>query len=116
MRPQRNLAAELRAIEEGHRARLDSERHCLLVKSDSSDRNYELVPRAIGGYLVVSCTCPAGQHRSAPIGDLVCKHAALVARRLERYGLVRFDGRSWRIPDEVAPPTPVYDDPFDGLD
>lgn len=93
------LAAEARAVEEGHHARWDDQRRLFLVKSDSSDRDYEITVRAIvparpcvSPWLSFGCTCPAaqrGRHRSEPVP---CKHAALVARRLEREGLAAWDG------------------------
>lgn len=93
----RNLGAEVRAVEEGHRCRLDAARSLFLVLSDSGARTYELAAGAsVHGYLVVSCTCPAGiKGRQRPAGTLPCKHAALVARRLERADLARFDGTRW---------------------
>lgn len=100
----RNLAAEVRAIEEGHIARLALERGVLLVTSDSRPGViYELVPEGRNGLLYVTCTCPgaAPDDRGAP-GDLACKHAALVARRLERAGLARSDGSRWRITDRAV--------------
>ncbi len=102
MTPQRNLAAEVRAIEEGHIARLALERGVLLVTSDTRPGViYELVPQGRNGLLHISCTCPgATPDRGAP-GDLACKHAALVARRLERAGLARFDGAKWMITERA---------------
>lgn len=99
------LAAEVRAVEEGHHARWDDARRCFLVKSDSGPRTYEVtvnavVPgnRACKPWLSFGCTCPAGvkgRHASRPVP---CKHAALVARRLERMGLASWDGQQapWR--------------------
>lgn len=91
----RNLAAEVRALEEGHNCRLDTARGLFLVKSDTSDRTYELTAVARDGRVVVSCTCPAGVKRHIPDGHVGCKHSALVCRRLSRAGLARFDGRVW---------------------
>ncbi len=102
-RPQRNLAAELRAVEEGHVARLALERGVLLVCSDTRPGVvYELRPESHNGLLYVTCTCPSGScaDRGAP-GDLACKHAALVARRLERTGLARFDGACWVVTERA---------------
>lgn len=93
---ERNLGAEVRAVEEGHRCRLDAARGLFLVKSDTSGRTYELGAKAYDDLVAIHCTCPAGVKRHVPAGQTVCKHAALVARRLEREGLVRFDGRLWR--------------------
>jgi hypothetical protein len=93
-----NIAAEVRAVEEGHLCRLDAQRHCFIVRSDSGPRTYELRPGAMGDLLTVSCTCPAGiKGRQRPAGTVGCKHAALVARRMEREGFAHFDGESWRV-------------------
>lgn len=94
----RNLSAECRAVEEGHCARIDANRGVFVVTSDTHpDRSYDVVANAVGtvmGYVVTHCTCPAGRRRLEP-GDVGCKHAALVCRRLEREGLAAFDGRRW---------------------
>lgn len=94
---ERNLAAEARAVEEGHHARYDAERHRFLVKSDTSDRTYQLAAHGAPDLVAFSCTCPAGVRRHVPAGTVPCKHSALIARRLERQGLVRFDGTYWVV-------------------
>lgn len=99
---QRNLAAEVRAVEEGHQARLDSARRCFTVKSDSTPGvSYDVrvtagatvdeLSIAGGGSLChVECSCPAGQKRKLP-GVTPCKHGARVLERLLRHGLVVVD-------------------------
>src|ERR671919_472846 len=78
------LAAEIRAVEEGHNARV------LPDGSGGATR------RIAGGLLWFGCTCRSGQYRtSLPVP---CKHAALAARRLEREGLARWDDGRWRLP------------------
>jgi hypothetical protein len=91
------INAEARAVEEGHHAFV-VEGGAIEVVSDSNPGvRYRLTYRGVGSYLVVSCSCPAGSHgRSVALGHLGCKHAALVARRLEREGLAHWDG-SWRV-------------------
>ncbi|QOR55393.1 MAG: hypothetical protein SHS37scaffold145_44 [Phage 71_18] len=96
------LAAELRAVEEGHHARWDDARGLFLVKSDSGPRTYEVHVHAVvygdgSAVLRFSCTCP-GSTRGRDDKPMRCKHAALVARRLERMGLAEWDGTStpWR--------------------
>ena len=114
---QRNLAAECRFVEEGHHVRLDADHHVLLVTSDTRPGvTYELVPRGVGGYLVVTCSCPAGVHRSVAAGQVPCKHASGVARRLEREGLACL-GRDglWRVPMASVASVASVADPFDGL-
>lgn len=102
----RNLAAEVRAVEEGHHCRIDHDRGLFLVRSDTSGRTYELTAYARDGRVVVSCTCPAGVKRSVPAGQAKCKHAALVCRWLEREGLARFDGRVWVATEKANASSP----------
>lgn len=106
---ERNLAAEVRAMDEGHACRIDHSRGVFVVVSDTYPWQYVLTARAVDGLVVLSCTAehkpsapgvviPAQiQHharRSGP-GVLGCKHAARVVQRLKRAGLVRLgtDGR-----------------------
>jgi hypothetical protein len=80
------------------RCRFDRQRRCFLVRSSSGTRVYELTARGLNGLLVVSCTCPAGiKGRQVPAGATKCRHAAAVARRLARAGLVRLEGVSWVV-------------------
>lgn len=105
-RATRNINAEARGVEEGHTCRWDAQRSLFLVKSDTSERTYELTA-AMGGLhaddrlLVVSCTCPF--KRQLPAGILGCKHRTRVARRLERLGFARLgaDGR-WHVTQTLA--------------
>ena len=89
------LAAEIRAVEEGHNARVLPD-GSVLVKSESQPGSYRVAIRRIaGGVLWFGCTCRSGEYRtSLPIP---CKHAALAARRLEREGLARWDDGTWRL-------------------
>lgn len=92
------LAAECRAVEEGHHARWDDARQRFLVKSDSGPRTYEITVQAVvpanlacAAWLSFGCTCPAGVRGRTSTRPVPCKHAALVARRLERMGLATWD-------------------------
>jgi hypothetical protein len=89
------LAAEIRAVEEGHNARvmLDGS---ILVKAESNPGSYRVYIRGIDdGVLRFGCNCRSGEYRtSLPVP---CKHAALAARRLEREGLARWDEGTWRL-------------------
>lgn len=96
------LAAELRAVEEGHHARWDADRGVFLVKSDTGPRTYEVSVQAVvyaddSAVLRFSCTC-LGSSRGRGDKPVRCKHAALVGRRLERSGLATWDGDTapWR--------------------
>ena len=75
------LAAEIRAVEEGHNARVLPD-GSLLVKAESHPGSYR-----------------SGEYRtSLPVP---CKHAALAARRLEREGLARWEDGFWRLRDRA---------------
>jgi hypothetical protein len=89
------LAAEIRAVEEGHNARVLAD-GSILVKSDSQPGSYRVWLRGIAdGVLRLGCTCRSGQYRtSLPVP---CKHAAVAARRLEREGLARWEDGIWRL-------------------
>ncbi len=89
------LAAEIRAVEEGHNARVLPD-GSILVKAESRPGSYRVSIRAVAdGVLRFGCTCPSGVHRaSLPVP---CKHAALAGRRLEREGLARWEDATWRL-------------------
>ena len=70
------LAAEIRAVEEGHNARVMPD-GSVLVKAESHPGNYRVIIR--------------------PSLPVPCKHAAVAARRLEREGLARWDDGLWRL-------------------
>ncbi len=88
------LAAEIRAVEEGHHARVLPD-GSILVKADSQPGSYRVRIEGIqAGIVVLRCTCPSGDYRgNLPVP---CKHAALVGRRLEREGLARWRDGAWR--------------------
>jgi hypothetical protein len=93
------LAAEIRAVEEGHNARVMTD-GSILVKAESNPGSYRVVIRGIdGGILRFGCSCRSGQYRTAL--PVPCKHAALAARRLEREGLARWDDGSWQLRDRA---------------
>lgn len=114
-----NLAAEVRAVEAGHHARLDADGRALLVTSDSEPgvtRRVTVEGRM--GFVAGTCSCPAGRNRFAPrgLGVAQCMHIALVCRRLEREGLASFDGERWVTTPKAEKAAPVVDDdPFAGL-
>jgi hypothetical protein len=108
------LAAELRAVEDGHHAWAQPD-GTILVKAESTRAAVPEPPTAAprlpgieaepptryrvqvegveDGLVMLSCTCRSGFHRThLPVP---CKHAALAARRLERESLLRWDG-GWR--------------------
>jgi hypothetical protein len=93
------LAAEIRAVEEGHNARVLPD-GSVLVKAESRPGSYRVTLRGIDdGVLRFGCSCRSGEYRtSLPIP---CKHAAVAARRLEREGLARWEDGSWRLRDRA---------------
>jgi hypothetical protein len=93
------LAAEVRAVEEGHNARVLPD-GSILVKAESHPGSYRVTIRGLDhGILRFGCDCRSGQYRTAL--PVPCKHAALAARRLEREGLARWDDGSWRLRDRA---------------
>ena len=89
------LAAEIRAVEEGHTARVLPD-GSILVKAESHPGSYRVSIRGIDdGVLRFGCTCRSGEYRSSL--PVPCKHAAVAARRLEREGLARWDDGRWRL-------------------
>jgi hypothetical protein len=93
------LAAEIRAVEEGHNARVLPD-GSILVKAESNPGSYHVRIRGIDdGVLRFGCSCRSGEYRtSLPVP---CKHAALAARRLEREGLARWDDGTWRLREQA---------------
>jgi hypothetical protein len=89
------LAAEIRAVEEGHNARVLPD-GSILVKAESHPGSYRVMLRGLDeGVLWFGCSCRSGEYRtSLPVP---CKHAALAARRLEREGLARWEDGVWRL-------------------
>jgi hypothetical protein len=89
------LAAEVRAVEEGHNARVLPD-GSVLVKAESNPGSYRVSIRGVrDGVLRFGCTCRSGAYRtSLPVP---CKHAAVAARRLEREGLARWADGVWRL-------------------
>jgi hypothetical protein len=93
------LAAEIRAVEEGHNARVLPD-GSILVKAESHPGSYRVTIRGLDhGVLRFGCDCRSGQYRTAL--PVPCKHAALAARRLEREGLAHWDDGSWRLRDRA---------------
>lgn len=125
---ERNLDAEVRGVEEGHRAWLLHGDAAVKVVSDTEPgKFYEVTAWAApSGPIMFRCVphggrCEGGRWndhgdlRSDP-GVLGCKHAGVAARRLEREGLARLDpdGR-WMSTIDEAPERPADYDPFKGL-
>jgi hypothetical protein len=121
----RTIAAEARAVEEGHHAWADGRR--FRIVSDTTDLRYLVSVAGMGDANVLFiCDHPIVRgfstrpHATNP-GDATCKHAALVARRLEREGHLMWTDTGWKLTPataaivdaELAARRPA--DPFAGL-
>lgn len=120
---ERNLAAEVRGVEEGHHAFLISSvaaRAALKVASDTKPGKWYGVNATAspGGPVVFSCE-PFGDHAyeddhlllTGECGIVPCKHAAVAARRLERARLIELDpitGTWLDARPTLAPTTDVF--------
>jgi hypothetical protein len=124
---ERNLAAEARAVEEGHRAVLDNDgsKPFIKVVSDTHEGKayrVDAMPVGMAGEAVAFVCQPTGRKAfqddhyvsSAEPGVTACKHAAVAARRMEREGLIELaDDGYWRATTKaVPPPSPADEDPF----
>lgn len=94
------LAAEARAVEEGHVARVLPD-GSVLVKANSQPGSYRVVIRRVDdGVVWFACSCTSGGYRlGLPVP---CKHAALAGRRLEREGLATWRGGVWHVRGRAA--------------
>ena len=103
---ERTIAAEARAVEEGHRAFIDRDERGPFIRviSDTvSGKWYRVVAHAAAGRPIVFECEPRGvrafgddhKHATTEPGGLPCKHAALAVRRLEREGLAVFRDGAW---------------------
>lgn len=115
------LDHEVRAVEEGHHARQLGD-GVYRVASDSVPGKWFRVTvwHAPGTAVVFGChpdgdRCYRDDHLRASSdipGLACCKHAALVARRLEREGTIVWCGGYWVDARPWPPPVPCAD-PFD---
>lgn len=125
---ERNLAAEVRAVEEGHRAFMqnDGRRDWVKVVSDTHHgKSYRVDLLALLHGEPITFTCsPHGaaaytdDHlvRQVEPGVAGCKHAALAARRLEREGKAELVGGRWVATSRMdLADLDLPADPFEGL-
>lgn len=116
---QRTLAAEIRWVEEGHRARLAAGQPTrFVISSDTLPKvTYKLGVSIVGETVVFTCdhstydrtTCKQVDGRQPTRTFVPCKHGAGAARRLEREGLLRWEAGRW------VGTAKVTEDPFAGL-
>jgi hypothetical protein len=103
-RAAQDLAAEVRAVEEGHRAFVQEGGWIKVVSDTRRDVSYAVTYEHIptrSNAIHFHCTCPSGVHR--PHLLVPCKHAALAGRRLERENIaIWHDGIWWVHPDLLA--------------
>lgn len=121
----RTIAAEARAVEEGHRAWLEGRR--FRIVSDTTDLRYRVtVTGMTDGGVLFACDHPivrgfSDRPTASNPGQLPCKHCAIVARRLEREGAVEFAPHGWVLTPEACEAVAEYArrhrpaDPFEGL-
>jgi hypothetical protein len=135
-----NIAAEVRAVEEGHRANLDrsgASPRIRVVSDTKPGKHYVVAATATtsGAGIVFECT-PEGDHAyeddhlhvtSPEPGVVPCKHAAVAARRLERerfavlaypYNGDRRSGSRWVATvtaERLVEAARSTDDPFAGF-
>lgn len=103
---ERNVAAEARAVEEGHRAYVQSGGWVKVISDTHHGKWFHVEFCAhIDGLISFNCR-PEGPNSyrddhlaaSASPGSVPCKHAALAARALERHDLACYDGHGrWSI-------------------
>lgn len=120
----RNLAAEVRAVEEGHQARLD-DGDVVVVSDTTTGKTYRVSTQAFGDLDLVTFRCRpegAGAYTddhlaTAPrAGEVGCKHGALAARRLAREGRVTLDGDGqWVATTALGVAADLPANPLDGL-
>lgn len=128
---ERSLAAEVRAVEEGHHAFLDRDENgpYIWVVSDTYlGKSYRVTATSLGPGEPITFTCVPRRlhafkddhlHLTGAAGMLPCKHAGVAARRLERTGYARWDGGMWYATDKaidfiwITHNSP--EDPFEGL-
>lgn len=129
---ERNLAAEVRAVEEGHRALLNGRipvalpaSFCNVVSDTKPGKRYQVRASASpAGPIIFTCE-PQGRHAyeddhlglTGEPGIVCCKHAAVAARRLEREGLARLDATTgcWVDTRGAEPVDPTDPTIFEGL-
>lgn len=119
---QRNLDAEVRGVEAGHRAFVVPGGAIRVISDTHHEKHYVVTFAAayVGSGVVFTCD-PHGNaayrddhlHTIGGPGLVPCMHAGIAARRLEREGLIRFTERGeWVATDRAAKPQPADDDPF----
>lgn len=117
----RTIAAEARCLEEGHHALTEGRR--FRIVSDTTDLRYRVTVEASRAGVLFRCDHPivrgfAGTCVSV-MGATGCKHSALVARRLEREGVLVWTDAGWDLTDTaraaVIASMPTVADPFAGV-
>ena len=110
----RTIAAEARAVEEGHHALTEGRR--FRIVSDTTDLRYRVTVEANRAGVLFRCDHPIvrgfGNECVSVMGATGCKHSSLVARRLEREGVLRWTDYGWDLTDSaraaVMPPERLF--------
>lgn len=105
-----NIAAEVRAVEEGHRAMLAADHHASVLSDTTPGLHWLVTGQAphAGAGIMFHCvpdgavTNGHGDRWSRTPGRLCCKHAAVLVRRLEREGLAAFVDGVWVATDRAV--------------
>lgn len=120
-----SLAAEARAVEEGHHAMLAG--GCMSVVSDTTPGLHWMVKAfslSAGEGIIFTCHADDAELAhgrghlpltSRSPGALPCKHAGLAARALSRAGLAQWINGSWVATEKAVQATRLPADPFKGL-
>jgi hypothetical protein len=100
--PSYNLRAEVRGVEENHKATLNDDGSFTVVSETDPSQKYRVTFVAFveDGMLWFKCTCPSGLHRFNHF--VPCKHATRVARRLERSKVAHWKEGHWFLTEPPA--------------
>lgn len=101
-----DLGAEVRAVEEGHRAFVQPGGWIKVVSDSRPNTSYSVTFHAtVSGTIHFHCTCPSGVNR--PHKLVPCKHAALAGRRLEREKIAIWSDALWWVHPDLAEAQPA---------
>lgn len=88
------LRHEIRAVEEGAHAFLQNDGSYVVRSATREGVRHRVTWIAIEGLAFFFCSCESGQRRGGK-EPIVCWHAPVVARRLEREGQIQWSDGLW---------------------